>query len=385
MNLVFAYGSLINRKEIEKTLKTDGADKNYVVLGIGKLDNYKLAFTWDSKKKWKGGVLDIIASQNDYVLGLVLKVSNKELKAIDVREGVGIGIYTPKTVSVELGEEFVEAFACIVVNKNLSGVKPSEEYVNIVETGMRKEGFPEGYINKYLLRKISKEIMTNTLRYIRTETHATDLFMIANKSGIKLWDINPLVDSLTTNGFIRQDRRDFFDKYDPSAKYYTVPRKREEIDLMLEKDLKESLMPFESIDCVNADLDHKTKTCMNCLTTYKEGKNFCRKCLRELSDIDTPMLDIIFDLNKKGYKTQFCCSGHPTSKLYSAYFVLSENLNGITVPDGFSIEYEEHRTTITSLNIKVDKSELSSVELEKLAKVNLSNLRKWVIELTEKV
>ena len=124
---------------------------------------------------------------------------------------------------------------------------------------------------------------------------------------------------------------------------------------------------------------------MNCLTTYKEGKNFCRKCLSELSDIDTPMLDIIFDLNKKGYKTQFCCSGHPTSKLYSAYFVISGKINGITVPAGFSIEYEEHRTTITSLNIKKDKSELSSVELEKLAKNNLSNLRKWVIELPEKV
>jgi len=75
MNLVFAYGSLINRKEIEKTLREDGAEKDYVVLGTGKLDNYRLAFTRYTNK-WRGAVLDVIASQEDYVLGLVLEVSS---------------------------------------------------------------------------------------------------------------------------------------------------------------------------------------------------------------------------------------------------------------------------------------------------------------------
>lgn len=62
MNLVFAYGSLTNRKEIEKTLKEDGATKDYIVLGIGKLDKYRLAFTKESAK-WNGGVLDVIGSE----------------------------------------------------------------------------------------------------------------------------------------------------------------------------------------------------------------------------------------------------------------------------------------------------------------------------------
>ena len=380
MNIVFAYGSLVNRKEIEKTLKEDDAQKDYAVLGIGKLDNYKLAFTKESGR-WKGGVLDVIVSHHDYVLGLVLEVSNRALRAIDRREGVSAGAYKRETVSVELGGELMEAIVYTVVNKEINGVKASEEYVNKVEAGMREEGFSEEYINKYLLCKVSKEVMLNALRYIKAEPHAPSLFMIANTVGIKLWDIHLLVDSLTVNGFIRQDKDDVVDKYDPEAKYYTVPEKREEIDRILEKDLYDSLMPFESIDCVNADLDHKTKTCMNCLTTYKEGKTFCRKCLRKLDDIDTPMLDIIFQLNKKGYKTEFCCSGHPTSKLYSAYFVVSGIINGITVPDGFSLECEDHRTTITSLNIKKGKVKLSTVELEELAKKNLRNLRKWVEEL----
>ena len=193
-----------------------------------------------------------------------------------------------------------------------------------------------------------------------------------------------MVDSLTTDGFIRQDRRDVVDKYDPNAKYYTVPEKREEIDGMLEKDLEDSFIPFESIDCVNADLNHKTKTCMKCLTTYKEGKTFCRKCLRELDEIDTPMLDIMFDLNKKGYETEYCCCGHPTLNFYSAYFVVNGIINGITAPDGFTLKCADHKTTITSIYVK-KKLKLSTVDLEELAKKNLSNLREWVIELPDQL
>ena len=63
MNIVFAYGSLTNRMEIEKTLKEDGAEKDYVVLGIGKLEDYKLAFTKKSAK-WNGGVLDVVTSRS---------------------------------------------------------------------------------------------------------------------------------------------------------------------------------------------------------------------------------------------------------------------------------------------------------------------------------
>jgi gamma-glutamylcyclotransferase (GGCT)/AIG2-like uncharacterized protein YtfP len=379
MNLVFAYGSLTNRKEIEKTLKEDGAEKDYVVLGIGKLDKHRLAFTKESYK-WKGGVLDVIASEHDYVLGLVLEVSNRALRAIDRREGVSVGAYERETVRVEIGEEFMEAIVYTVVNKVPNGVKASEEYVNKVEAGMKEEGFPEEYINKYLLGKVPEKIRISTLIYLRGEPHAQYLFMIANMVGIKLWDIHTLVDSLTTGGYIRQDKRDVVDKYDPHAKYYTVREKREEIDLMLSKDLKESLLPFESIDCVNVDLNHKTMVCMKCLTTYKEGETFCRKCLRELNDIDTPMLDIIFDLNKKGYKTQFCCSGHPTASLYSAYFIVSGSINGIDAPDGFSSKYKDNRTTVTSLVVKKEKVKLSTVELEELTKRNLSSLREWVKE-----
>ena len=236
MKLVFAYGSLINRKEIERTLEIKDAEKDYVVLGRGRLNNYRLAFTRFSEKKWKGGVLDVITSKDDYVLGLVLEVSNKALMKIEKREGVAKGDYKPKTVSVELWGEVVEANVYTVVNKDLSGIKASEKYVNIVEAGMREKGFPEGYINKYLLGKISEKTVLNTLRYIRTQPHATELSKIANMPGVKRQDIPLLVDCLINRGYIRKDKGDSFDKYDLAAKYFTVREKRQEIDRMLEED-----------------------------------------------------------------------------------------------------------------------------------------------------
>lgn len=383
MNLVFAYGSLTNRKEIEKTLKEDGAEKDYVVLGIGKLDNYKLAFTKFSNK-WSGGVLDVIASYHDYVLGLVLEVSDRALRAIDRREGVSAGAYERKTVSVELDGEMVEAIVYTVVNKEISGVKASEEYVSKVETGMREEGFPEEYINKYLIGEITEDCKHRALLFLRGEEHAQDLFVLAHMACIDLWDIPILVDSLTKDGYIRQFKGDV-GKYDVSTRYFTVKEKREEIDDMLLKELKKSLIPYESIDCVNADLNHKTMACMKCLTTHKEGETFCKKCSSSLSEIDTPMLDIMFDLNKKGYKTKFCCCGHPEPKFYITYFVVSGSINGIDAPDGFGSEYKDNRTIITSLVVKKGKVKLSTVELEELTKRNLSNLREWVKELPEVV
>ncbi|MFT5874434.1 MAG: hypothetical protein ACI8WT_003404 [Clostridium sp.] len=66
------------------------AQKDYAVLGIGKLDNYRLAFTKNSNK-WKGGVLDVVNSRDhDYVLGLIIEVSDRALRTIDRREGVGV-------------------------------------------------------------------------------------------------------------------------------------------------------------------------------------------------------------------------------------------------------------------------------------------------------
>lgn len=149
LNLIFVYGSLINRIELETTLKEENAEKEYVAIGVGRIEDYSLAFTRYSKK-WKGGVLDVITSPSDYVLGLVLEVSDRGLKAIDRREGVHIRAYAKENVSVKVEGKLVEATMYTVVNKDFTNILPSKEYVNKVVVAMRDEKFPEKYILKYL-------------------------------------------------------------------------------------------------------------------------------------------------------------------------------------------------------------------------------------------
>jgi len=58
--------------------------------------------------------------------------------AIGQREGVSIGIYSPETVSIEMDGELLKAYVYTVVDKEMSGIIASEEYVNKVEVGMRE-------------------------------------------------------------------------------------------------------------------------------------------------------------------------------------------------------------------------------------------------------
>lgn len=86
--------------------------------------------------------------------------------------------------------------------------------------------------------QVSDEQLLCALRYIRTEPHRASVLMIANSVSLKIWNVPPLIDKLINLEYIRQDSRDNVDPYNPGATYYTVPRKREEIDRLLKDDEK---------------------------------------------------------------------------------------------------------------------------------------------------
>lgn len=76
-----------------------------------------------------------------------------------------------------------------------------------------------------------------------------------------------------------------------------------------------------------------------------------KKCLGFLFDIDELFAPIIAILNKKGYKTLFCCSGHiiPDEEIVyyknqkrhfknetiESYIVFGDNIKLPTIPDGY--------------------------------------------------
>ena len=78
----FAYGSCVNVDSFKDTMQ----DASFNICGVGILNGYRLAFTRESKT-WGGGVLDIIESADDYVLGVVYDIPNEAILVLDKRKG----------------------------------------------------------------------------------------------------------------------------------------------------------------------------------------------------------------------------------------------------------------------------------------------------------
>ena len=108
-----------------------------------------MAFTRRSKK-WNGGVLDIIKSSGDYVLGVVYEIPEEAISAIDKREGASCYYRKIDNIEVELGFDKVNVFTYEVIEKQEDEIALTMNYFNTVYTGM-KNRFPTEYIDKYLI------------------------------------------------------------------------------------------------------------------------------------------------------------------------------------------------------------------------------------------
>jgi cation transport regulator ChaC len=147
--MYFAYGSCTNVESFRETLKQVDCEDQFRICGVGILIDYKLAFTRRSKK-WNGGVLDIIKSSGDYVLGVVYEIPEEAISAIDKREGASCYYRKIDNIEVELGFDKVNVFTYEVIEKQEDEIAPTMNYFNTVYTGM-KNRFPTEYIDKYLI------------------------------------------------------------------------------------------------------------------------------------------------------------------------------------------------------------------------------------------
>ena len=95
--------------------------------------------------------------------------------------------------------------------------------------------------------------------------------------------------------------------------------------------------------------------CTSCLREYiKEGLNLTKnsgynyRCPSvdcgdfAVVEIDDMILYVIKELNKKGYKTFYCCSGHSYENDANTYICFDGDTVPKTVPIGFILEDEEY-------------------------------------------
>lgn len=118
--LYFAYGSNLNKVQMKRR-----CPDSVPIIKV-KLEGYKLVFN---------RVADIIESPDDAVYGAVYKVSDKDIKNLDIYEGYP-RLYRKINVKAEdENGKLYEAFA-YVMNEKGTG-KPSDMYYSIIKQGFK--------------------------------------------------------------------------------------------------------------------------------------------------------------------------------------------------------------------------------------------------------
>lgn len=79
--------------------------------------------------------------------------------------------------------------------------------------------------------------------------------------------------------------------------------------------------------------------CLECYKIYNQKtikNNICKvkTCQGEVVEIDELFIPVIAELNKKGYKTKFCCSGH-ICDYPNSYIYFEDDIVLPSLPEGY--------------------------------------------------
>lgn len=87
--------------------------------------------------------------------------------------------------------------------------------------------------------------------------------------------------------------------------------------------------------------------CLNCERIYRQKtikNNLCKNnnCLCEVVEIDELFVPIVLELNKKGYATRFCCSGHLEKDLknINSYIYFEDFAKLPNLPEGYKYDQD---------------------------------------------
>ena len=103
---------------------------------------------------------------------------------------------------------------------------------------------------------------------------------------------------------------------------------QESFDIKNKYELKRFQIEFDKLSDDSKLTDEQAERKKFLLERYERLKAYIQNTTYETYhsiEIDDDFVDVITSLWKKGYKTQFCCSGHPEKKDYSMYVVFLNN------------------------------------------------------------
>lgn len=137
--LYFAYGS--NMDEDQMNHRCPFAEK----IATGFLSDHKLIISHKSKK-WAGGVLSVKPETSKKVWGAIYDITQSDLDNLDYYEGWP-KVYSRKILKVNVVNDLNQITGtkdCYVyfANKVEEGVKPSEDYLDLVKEAHEKNKTP---------------------------------------------------------------------------------------------------------------------------------------------------------------------------------------------------------------------------------------------------
>lgn len=138
--LYFAYGSNMDGPHLRDHCPSA------VSLGAARLDGHRLAFLRRSARTGTG-VADVVVDPGATVWGAVWKIDERDLGALDLKEGEGHA-YARRETLVTLRSDDAEVLVHVytVISKKDHEVTPSREYLLRMVTAAERHGLPADYV-----------------------------------------------------------------------------------------------------------------------------------------------------------------------------------------------------------------------------------------------
>ena len=132
-NYYFGYGSNLSKDQMFVRCP----ESSY--LTSGRLSDY----SWFINTR---GYASVRQNLNDFVLGEIFTLSDKDIKLLDIYESVAEGMYEKFMMSVKTQSGFIDCLVYIATDKEIG--QPQAEYIERINAGIKSANLPSDYIQK---------------------------------------------------------------------------------------------------------------------------------------------------------------------------------------------------------------------------------------------
>eukprot|EP00511_Aplanochytrium_stocchinoi_P001699 CAMPEP_0204829694 /NCGR_PEP_ID=MMETSP1346-20131115/7997_1 /ASSEMBLY_ACC=CAM_ASM_000771 /TAXON_ID=215587 /ORGANISM="Aplanochytrium stocchinoi, Strain GSBS06" /LENGTH=294 /DNA_ID=CAMNT_0051959701 /DNA_START=363 /DNA_END=1247 /DNA_ORIENTATION=+ len=163
----FGYGSNLNAEDFTNWCNRMGfGGARLVPVSPAWLIDHKLQFHYFSSGR-KGGAADVVEDAGMAVPGVLFEVPENTLEALDSKEGHPLFYQKEKVVVCTPYLELVEAITYKVAGnrRKEEHVKPTKEYVKLIEGGLRKFGLPTSMLSMSTTQFVQEENMKSVFVY----------------------------------------------------------------------------------------------------------------------------------------------------------------------------------------------------------------------------